>query len=102
MTRAEIIEEVAGRRQVEQIVHNICKTSEPELFDLAQMIYEILLTYDETKIIDLYEHGQLGFFIVRIVKNQYFSRNSPFYREYRKFNRGGVTLDNAKNYETQG
>lgn len=101
MTRREIIEEIASRQYVEQIVHNICKTSEPELFDLAQMIYEILLTYEEAKIIDLYEHGQLGFFVVRIAKNQYFSRNSPFYREYRKFNRGGVTLDNSKKYETQ-
>lgn len=100
MTRAEIIKEIATRRYVEQLVKNICHSSAPELDDLSQMIYEILLTYDEQKIIDLYENQQLGFFIVRIIKIQYFSKNSPFYKELRRFIRRGEDLDNVIRNET--
>lgn len=96
MKRAEIIEEIANTRYVERLVKNICHSSAPELDDLSQMIYEILLTYDEAKIIDLYENRQLGFFIVRVIKNQYFSNSSPFYQELRRFQRGGETLDKIR------
>lgn len=99
MTREEVIEEFAKERYVEKIVKNICKSSAPELLDLAQMVYEILLTYDETKIIDLYENGQLGFFIVRVVKNQYYSNTSPFYREQKKFINKGTPIERILNYE---
>lgn len=96
MKREEIIEEIANARYVERLIKNICHSSAPELDDLSQMIYEILLTYDEAKIIDLYENRQLGFFIVRVIKNQYFSNSSPFYQELRRFQRGGETLDKIR------
>ena len=96
MKRAEIIDKIASTRYVEQLVKNICHSSAPELDDLSQMIYEVLLTYDEQKIVELYENKQLGFFIVRIIKNQYFSNSSPFYQDLRRFLRSVVTLDNYK------
>lgn len=96
MKREEIIEELARSRYVERMVANICKTSAPELFDLAQMVYEILLTYDEAKIIDLYRNNQIGFFIVRIIKNQFYSQTSPFYMMFKRSLRRGVALENLK------
>lgn len=96
MTREEIIEEIANARYVEQLAKNICHSSAPEIDDLAQIVYEILLTYDEQKIVELYDNNQLGFFIVRVIKNQYFSNTSPYYQELRRFQRGGETLDKVK------
>ena len=100
MKRAYIIEDIANKRYVEQLCKNICHSSAPELDDLAQMIYEILLTYDEQKIVELYQNNQLGFFIVRVIKNQYFSNTSPFHKELRRFLRGGDNLDKIIKNET--
>ena len=96
MTREEIIEIIATTRYVEQLAKSICHSSAVEIDDLSQMVYEILLTYDESKIVELYENNQLGFFIVRVIKNQYFSTSSPFYQEMRRFQRLGQTLDKIK------
>lgn len=82
----EIVEELGRRKVVEYMVQNIAKRSlTPELKDLCQMVYEVILSYDEDKIIDLWEHRQIGFFIARIIMNQYRSRTSPFFRLYRKY-----------------
>ena len=45
----------------------------------------LLLTYDEGRLIHLYETGAMRFFIARVVINQYRSRTSPFYGRYRRF-----------------
>lgn len=67
---------------VENIAHSPLTA---DLKDLVQMVYVILLEYDEDKIIDLWEHDQIGFFIARIIINQYRSSSSPFYASIRKF-----------------
>ena len=85
-SKSEIIEAIAGERMVETMVENIAHHSlTADLKDLTQMVYLILLEYDETKLQDLWENDQMGFFIARIIINQYRSSNSPFYRIYRKF-----------------
>lgn len=86
MTRSEIVEQLAKQRRVEQMVENICHHSlTADLQDLCQMVYLILLEYDETKIVDLWEHNEINFFIARIIINQYRSSNSPYYSLFRKF-----------------
>lgn len=86
MSKAEIIEEVAKAGMVEHMVQNIAHhTLDADLKDLAQMVYLILLEYDETKLQDLWENEQMGFFLARIIINQYRSSNSPFHTIYRKF-----------------
>lgn len=67
-----------------------------ELQDLAQMVYLILLEYDEDKVIDLYEHGQIDFFIARIILNQYRSTNSPYYRLFGKYARKAEDIENLR------
>ena len=74
----EIIDQLARERRVETMLANIAKRPvSGTLEDLCQMVYLILLEYDDAKIEDLWEHGQINFFIARILLNQYRSTNSP-------------------------
>lgn len=86
MTRTEIVERLARERRVETMVENIARQPlDADLSDLAQMVYLILLEYDEDKLADLWEHDQIQFFIARIIINQYRSTSSPFYKLIRKY-----------------
>lgn len=102
MTKGEIIARVASERRVEDIVARVCKVSRIELDDLAQMIYEAMLLYDEAKIVHLYERGQLNYFIVRIVQNQFYSKTSQFYALYRKMSRYSVDASSATTHDDEG
>lgn len=53
--------------------------------DLIQEVILIILEYDKEKIEQLYASNQMSFFLVRIIKSQYNSITSPFYKQYRKF-----------------
>ena len=81
-----IIETLAKDRKVEALVENIAHHSlTADLKDLCQMVYLILLEYDESKLQDLWENEQINFFIARIILNQYRSSNSPFHAIFRKY-----------------
>lgn len=96
MTKSEIIETIAKERLVEQIVSNIAKTNGDILNDLSQNIYIDLLMKDDEKIVNLYESNQLRFFIVKMAKNNLFSKNSPFYKTFKKNANLTVDIDNFK------
>ena len=86
MNRSEIVNEIARKRLVETMVQNIAHQSlTADLRDLCQMIYLILLEYDEDKLQDLWKHNQINFFLARIIINQFRSSNSPFHTTFRKF-----------------
>ena len=86
MDRYEIVNEIAKGKVVEQMVCNIAHQSlTADLKDLVQMVYLILLEYDEQKLQDLWEHKQMRFFLARIIVTQYRSSLSPFHITYRKF-----------------
>lgn len=86
MTKREIIDRLAREQRVETMLANIAKQPVTgDLRDLCQMVYLILLEYDESKIVDLWEHNQINFFIARILLNQYKSSNSPYYKMFRKY-----------------
>lgn len=87
MTKYEIIEELAETKQIEKIITKMLKDSKnpfdaPD--DLIQDIYVILLEKSDEFIEGLYERKELGFFILRIVRNQLLSKNSPYYYTYIK------------------
>lgn len=85
-TKNEIIETLAKERFVERMIENIAHQSlSADLKDLSQMVYLILLEYDESRLQDLWEHDQMNYFIARIIVNQYRSSNSPFHTIFRKF-----------------
>lgn len=86
MDKASIIEQIAKERMVESMVQNIAHQAlNDDLSDLCQIIYLILLEYDDDKLQDLWENNQIRFFLARIIVNQYRSSNSPFHILYRKF-----------------
>lgn len=94
-TRQSIVEALARKRVVEAMVANIAKSDlSPELKDLAQEVYIILLSYDEDKIMDLWNNGEMRFFIARIIINQFRSSNSPFHIRYRKFKELSIDISN--------
>ena len=96
MTKNEIIGRLAKEKMVETIVSNIAKTNSDILNDLSQNIYIDLLLKDEEKIVNLYETNQLRFFIVKMAKNNLFSKNSPFYKTFKKNANLTVDIDNFK------
>lgn len=88
-----IIETLAKERRVEALVENIAHHSlTADLKDLCQMVYLILLEYDESKLLDLWENDQINFFLARIIINQYRSSNSPFHTIFRKMQEGCVYM----------
>lgn len=85
-TKYEIIEELAKSKRVEKMATSIAHQSlTADIKDLCQMVYEILLEYEEGKLVDLWENNQIDFFLARIIVNQYRSSNSPYHKEIRKF-----------------
>lgn len=94
MTRRDIVEQLAREQRVETMLRNIAKTPiTADLQDLCQMVYLTLLTFDEAKIVDLWERDEINFFIARILMNQYQSVKSPFYALYRKRQRKQVPIE---------
>lgn len=92
-SKAHIIETLAEEKRVEALVENIAHHSlTADLKDLCQMVYMILLEYDEAKLQDLWENDQMNFFLARIILNQYRSSNSPFHTIFRKFQERSVYM----------
>lgn len=88
MTKYEIIDELSKDSTVEKIIYKLLPASKnrfdcPE--DLVQDIYVLLLEKDDKLIIDLYNKGELGYYLLRIAKNQLLSANSPYFYKYIKF-----------------
>lgn len=95
-----IVEKLARDRVVEDMIKNMNINDYPD--DLAQEIYLILLEYDKEKIEDIYNKNQINFFISRIITNQAFSKNSPFYLNYKKWDFNKEELDFDNDADTEG
>jgi hypothetical protein len=94
MTKMEIIDQLARAKTVEQVVENVTRRHiTGDLKDLCQMVYVWLLETDESRIVSLWEKDQIGFYIVRIVQNQYCLPSSRFLRAYRVFGRRTVPIE---------
>ena len=84
MTVEEVVELVAKEAWVEECIKVVTGgVWRSEYGDLAQDILLELL--DQTKVVDLYEKGQLKFYIMRITRNNIQSNTSRFYYRYRRF-----------------
>ena len=95
-TAREIVEVLARERRVETLCENVCKRS--GLDDLAQLVYMYLLDSPDALLSDLYENGQINFYIVRMIKNQYFKPRTKYYNEIVKFAARSVAIS-YKDYE---
>ena len=88
MTRTEIVAALGREKRVERMVCNIAHTRlSADLRDLCQIVYLILLTYDEDKIIDLWEHGEINFFLARVIVKQYRGNRTNYEAAIRRFRR---------------
>ena len=88
MTKYEIIDELSRSNTVEKIIFKLLSCSKnpfdcPE--DLIQDIYLLLLQKDDDLIVNLYNNGELGFYLLKIARNQLLSKNSPYYTKYIRF-----------------
>ena len=100
MTKIEVVDIIAREHLVERIVNKLLSSSKnpfdcPE--DLIQEIYLLLLEKGDKLIVDLYERGELAYYLLRISRNQLLSKNSPYYTKYIKFRANSDDLTQAAN-----
>lgn len=82
--RNKIVEEIYNSNLLSTLFKNMSVKGN-DFEDLEQEILLILLEYDDDKIIEMYNNKQLKWFIIKLIKNQYFSVNSPYYKKYKKY-----------------
>ena len=100
MTKYEVIDIIARDHIVERIVNKLLSSSKnpfdcPE--DLIQDIYLLLLQKDDDLIVNLYNKDEIGFYLLKIARNQLLSKNSPYYTKYIKLGAQSDDLTQAAN-----
>ena len=100
MTKVEIIDELSRSNTVEKIIYKLLPCSKyqfdcPE--DLIHDIYLLLLEKDDTLIVDLHNKGELGYYLLKIARNQLLSVNSKYYYTYIKLKANSDDLTQAAN-----
>ena len=98
MNKWEIVDELSKNNTVEKIVYKLLPASKnpfdyPQ--DLIQDIYLILLNSDENLIVTLYNKGELGFYLLKIARNQLLSVNSKYYYTYIKLGANSDDISEA-------
>ena len=104
MTKYEIIDELSRFNTVEKIIYKLLSCSKnpfdcPE--DLIQDIYLLLLEKDDDLIVNLYNKDEIGFYLLKIARNQLLSKNSPYYTKYIKFRAQSDDITQAANITTE-
>lgn len=95
-TRNEIVGELARGRVVEQMVCSIVHSDmTPDLEDLSQFVYLVLLKLDEDKLADLWNNGHIRYFIARVIINNWRASRSAYRNEITKFRSRSVPLEGA-------
>ena len=84
MDRKDVVNEIYHSNLLNELFKNM-GIKDNDFEDLMQEIFIILLEYDKDKIMKMYEQKQLKWFIIKLIKNQYFSCNSPYYKKYKKY-----------------
>lgn len=83
-----MVTKILDELERDNIIRDMCmnmRVSPNDIEDLIQEVYIILLEYSPNKIIELYQKKQLKFFIIGILRRQYYSNTSPFYKKYKKY-----------------
>ena len=88
MTKYDVLDIISREHLVEKIVYKLLPCSKnpfdcPE--DLIQDIYLLLLQKDDDLIVNLYNKDEIGFYLLKIARNQLLSKNSPYYTKYIRF-----------------
>ena len=100
MTKYEVVDIIAREHLVERIVNKLLSSSKNPYDcpnNLEQDIYVLLLEKDDKLIIALYNKGELGFYLLKVARNQLLSVNSKYYYTYIKLAAKSDDLTQAAN-----
>ena len=100
MTKYDVVDIIAREHLVDRIVTKLLSSSKnpfdcPE--DLIQDVYLLLLQKDDDLIVNLYNKDEIGFYLLKIARNQLLSKNSPYYTKYIKLGAQSDDLTQAAN-----
>jgi protein-tyrosine-phosphatase len=93
MKAKQIINEVANSKEYVKLCKTIAKDYSNDLF---QDLILILCEYNAEKLEQISKNGHLKWFIVRILKNQFDSKTSPFYKTNKEFLERCLVVDFSK------
>ena len=98
MTKYDVLDIIAKEHLVDRIVTKLLSSSKnpfdcPE--DLIQDVYLLLLQKDDNLIVNLYNKEEIGFYLLKIVRNQLLSKNSPYYQKYIRFQSNSDDISEA-------
>lgn len=95
MGKTDIIAEIARAGLVEELVRNITGHGviDYDLKDLVQIVYLALLETTDERVADLWESGQMRFYIARIIRTQLTSPRSTFTANNVRFLMRTVPID---------
>ena len=100
MTKYEVIDIIAREHLVERIVNKLLSSSKNPFDcseDLIQDIYLLLLQKDDDLIVNLYNKGEIGFYLLKVARNQLLSVNSKYYYTYIKLGANSDDISEAAN-----
>ena len=87
------LQTIGENKIVETIAHNM-RVDRDYFDDLCQEVYYILLTgYTDEKLLEAIDKKQINFIVTCILKNQWYSKTSPFYRKYKKYTMSASPLE---------
>lgn len=104
MTKYEVVDIISRDHLVEKIVFKLLPASKnpfdcPE--DLIQDVYLLLIEKSDKLIVDLYERGELAYYLLRVARNQLLSKNSPYYQKYIRFKSNSDDISEAAHIPTE-
>lgn len=104
MTKYDVVEKLYKDGTVDRIIYKLLSSSKnpfdcPE--DLIQDIYLLLLQKDDDLIVNLYNKDEIGFYLLKIARNQLLSKNSPYYTKYIKFRAYSDEITQAAHITTE-
>lgn len=94
MDRNGIVDALGRERRVESFVQMYAgRPLDASLKDLSQIVYLILLTMDEDKLRDLWDTGDIDFFLRRVIRTQLYGKRTDYDRDCKRFSRRSVNID---------
>ena len=104
MTKCDVVEKLYKDGTVDRIIYKLLSSSKnpfdcPE--DLIQDIYLLLLQKDDDLIVNLYNKDEIGFYLLKIARNQLLSKNSPYYQKYIRFKSQSDDISEAAHITTE-
>ena len=102
MTKEGVVEYIARSKLIQECI--LIVTGGVWRAEYDDLVQDLLVEFLDQgkKIVDLYEKGQLRYYVVRVVRNNLQSCTSRFYYRYRRFsllNQGDKALSNYDGQE---